>query len=108
MTWLRNTGYYYRSERNGGRVRSVYVGKGLMAEIFLQLDAKRHAEEAALRQERAEMDAEDATMAAFAHDVTTLARAAMYAAGGYRHHKGDWRRRREESEGASANRRDKC
>ncbi len=108
MTWLRKDGHYYRSERDGERVRSVHVGKGLMAEIFLQLDAERHAEEAAWRQERAEMDAEDATMAAFAHDVTTLARAAMYAAGGYRHHKGDWRKRREESEGASANRRDKC
>ena len=73
-----------------------------MAEISLQRDAERHAKEAAWRQERDEMDAEDATMATFARDVATLAKAAMYAAGGHRHHKGEWRNRREESEGASA------
>ncbi len=94
MTWLRRNGYYYRSERDGDTVRSVYVGNGPMAEIFLQLDAERHAEEAAQRQERAEMDAEDAALAVFSHDITTLARAALYAAGGYRHHQGEWRKRR--------------
>ncbi len=94
MTWLRRNGYYYRSERDGDTVRSVYVGNGPMAEIFLQLDAERHAEEAAQRQERAEMDAEDAEMDAFSQDITTLARAALYAAGGYRHHQGEWRKRR--------------
>ncbi len=45
----------------------------------------------------AEMDAEDAALAVFSHDITTLARAALYAAGGYRHHQGEWRKRRAES-----------
>ncbi len=94
MTWRRRDGYYYRSERDGDTVRSVYVGNGPMAEILLQLDAERHAEEAARRQERAAMDAEDAEMAAFSQDITTLARVALYAAGGYRHHQGEWRKRR--------------
>ncbi len=97
MTWLRRNGYYYRSERDGDTVRSVYVGNGPMAEILLQLDAERHAEEAARRQEHEELDAEDAEMAAFSQDTTTLARAALYAAGGYRHHQGEWRKRRAES-----------
>ncbi len=70
MTWLRRNGYYYRSERDGDTVRSVYVGNGPMAEIFFQLDAERHAEEAAQRQERAEMDAEDAALAVFSHDIS--------------------------------------
>ncbi len=91
MTWLRKDGHYYRSERDGERVRSIHVGKGLMADIVLQLDAERHAEEAAWRQARAELDAEDAEMAAFEKVTTMLARATLYASGGYRHHKGNWR-----------------
>ena len=38
MTWLRRTGYYYRSEREGDTVRSVYVGPDPRAQIFLVLE----------------------------------------------------------------------
>ncbi len=62
-----------------------------MAEMFALLDVERQAEEAVQRQERADMEAEDKEMATLAHDVTMLARATLYANGGYRHKKGDWR-----------------
>ncbi len=43
MTWLRRNGFYYRSERVGDTVRSVYVGNGFAAEAQLAYDAQCRA-----------------------------------------------------------------
>ncbi len=99
MTWLRSNGFYYRSERDWDTVRSIYVGTGFVAEARLEYDAQRQAaaaeEAAAWRQERAEIDAEDAEMTTLAAHITILTRATLYTAGYYRHRQGAWRKRRD-------------
>ncbi len=68
MTWRRRDGYYYRSERDGDTVRSVYIGPDPRAQIFLALEEECRCEaameDAARREARAALDAEDAAMAA--------------------------------------------
>ena len=43
MGWeIRNgSRYYHRKERSAGRVRSIYVGQGAIAEMTAQVDALR-------------------------------------------------------------------
>ena len=99
MAWERRGDnlYYYRSVRDGGRVRKEYVGRGDVAE------ALAHADEAIRlhREAKAERGREDLELArslsACADELDeaaeTLARAEMVAAG-YHRHKGEWRLRR--------------
>ncbi len=98
MAWQRREGYYYRSERNGSQVRSVYLGYGPVAARIAELDAcrKNAAAEtrAAWQRERTAMAAEDAEVVAVDDAVTALAHAVLFTAGYHQHHHGDWRRRR--------------
>ena len=101
MGWeqRRERSYYYRKVRVGGRVRSEYMGSGIVAQICAGDDdekrrdrAAKRAADRATRQGEAEIDrqlgAAESALAAMTH-------ATLVAAGCHRH-KGQWRRRRRE------------
>ena len=92
-----NGRYYYRKVRDGGRVRSEYIGAGLAAEMLAEVDEfdrqRRQLEDEA---RRAEVDAERhtaATLAEVDRMVQDLTAAALIAAG-YHAHRRQWRRQR--------------
>jgi hypothetical protein len=89
--------YFYKSEREGGRVKSTYFGAGesgaLMAEWIEVERLERAAEREQLREEREESDAEERAISDWFDDVQAVADAALLAAG-FHKHKGQWRRRR--------------
>jgi hypothetical protein len=99
MGWKRINGreYYYRSEREGGRVTTTYVGAGPLAQFTAMLDAEeraeRQTEREAARAEREETEAEERAVTEWFDGVQATADAAMVAAG-FHKHKGQWRRRR--------------
>lgn len=90
--------YLYRKERDAeGRVRSVYVGCGRIAELGAELD-RITAERVALERSLARLDVEplDAALDALRADAARLRvwRDAYLVATGHRPHRGEWRRRR--------------
>ena len=101
MGWEQRGGgsYYYRKVREDGRVRSKYMGNGVLGQICAENDqdeqrdrtAKRDAHRAT-REAEAEIDRQlaDAESAIVAITDTTL------YAGGYHKHKGQWRKKRHE------------
>jgi hypothetical protein len=101
MGWKSINGreYYYRSKRVGDRVESSYFGAGESALFFALLDAEdraeREEERATERAELQEAKSEERDIADWFGRVQTLADAAMIAAGFQRHHRGEWRRRRD-------------
>ena len=90
--------YYTRSRKVNGRVVREYVGAGRVAELAAEIDAvereRRRLEAFALRQEKDELAALDAELAAVAEAADLLARAALLAAGYHQHKRGEWRKRR--------------
>jgi hypothetical protein len=101
MPW--SGGYYYRSVRVNGRPRRQYVGGGLIGQLAAQMDAaereQRKAEKDWAAEARAEAEWTDDDLRAVERLADALARAALVAAGCHRHHRGEWRRRRERPEG---------
>ena len=107
MGWEQRGGgsYYYRKEREGGRVRSKYMGNGVLGQICAENDrdeqrhrtAKRDADHAT-RQAEAEVDRQlaDAESA-----IAAITDAALLA-GGYHKHKGQWRKRRHEKKATAS------
>jgi hypothetical protein len=99
MGWKTINGrrYFYKSERAGGRVRSVYFGAGesgsLMARMIEFERLESVAEREREREDREEFGAEDRAISDWFDDVQAVADAAMVAAG-FHKHKGQWRRRR--------------
>jgi hypothetical protein len=89
--------YFYKSEREGGRVKSTYFGAGedgsLMARWVALERAERADEREGRRAEQEEADAEDRAVSGWFDDVQAVADAAMIAAGLHKH-KGQWRRKR--------------
>jgi len=89
--------YYYKTERQGGRVRKRYIGNGELAHIIAHADETRRrvwAERKA--KERAELDEARSIASAggeLYEAVEVLAVAELVAAG-YHRHKGEWRMRR--------------
>jgi hypothetical protein len=90
--------YYYQSERDEeGRVVKRYIGTGELAELIAHADeTRRRVKEARRDRDKEELE----RMKALAVPVLevceaaeALARAALVA-GGYRRHKGEWRRTR--------------
>ena len=90
--------YYYRKEREGSRVRSVYIGVGDLANLsagFLALEQEdRRLAELRKRQQRQALEALDAEIDALSDVVSTMTQATMIAAG-FHQHKRQWRRKRE-------------
>ena len=89
--------YYYRKEREGSRVKSVYVGRGEMADMISQIQssspllerlARTMKSPAVVKQEKAEAALEQAL------DLTHLVtQAALITAGFHTHHR-QWRLKR--------------
>jgi hypothetical protein len=103
MGWEQRRGrfYYYWKVRQGGRVRSVYFGGGIIANLCAELDCsgrlERHvksADERAGRHAEAEIDRQlnqcEVTLVAQIHAALVTA--------GYHSHKGQWRKKRREKQ----------
>ena len=101
MAWETRRGrrYYYRATKVGGRVVKEYVGACLLAELAAARDDEARAERATAaevrRSERDRLTAVDATVAAADRTIESLLRALLVASGYHRHHRGEWRRRRD-------------
>ena len=91
--------YYYRKVRVGGRVRSEYVGSGMLAQMSAEDDANQRRERAAKRAaDRATRQAEaqiDRQLADAESALAAMTHATLFAAG-FRKHRGQWRKRRRE------------
>jgi hypothetical protein len=100
MGWKSRNGraYYYKSERQGGRVTSTYFGAGLPAQAVAIMDQEareeREAARAAWEEERGWMDEEECAAREMFERVEAVAEAALLAAGYRRHNRGEWRRAR--------------
>jgi hypothetical protein len=99
MGWKTINGrrYFYKSEREGGRVKSTYFGAGasgsIMAEWIALERLERAEEREQLREDREESDVTERAISDWFDDVQAVADVAMLAAG-FHKHKGQWRRRR--------------
>jgi hypothetical protein len=104
MGWETRNGksYYYRKERTGNRVRSVYVGSGLIGQLSAQTDeqgrAEKDEERRALRRQIEKQDAIDSRIDAVCDLTERLVTAALIASG-FHQHKRQWRRKRDEKKG---------
>jgi len=90
--------YYYKSRRDGEKVRKVYVGAGDFAHLAAKLDEaerlRRRKEEAAhCREERERLERSAAFLQELEEAAEVLVRAHLLASG-YHKHKGQWRRQR--------------
>jgi hypothetical protein len=99
MAWKTINGrrYYYKSEREGNKVKSTYFGAGevgtLMAEMVALERLERAADREELREQREEFMAEETVVSEWFDGVQAVADAAIIAAG-FHKHKGQWRRKR--------------
>src|SRR4051812_44563010 len=100
MGWETRGGreYYYRKEREGSRVRSVYVGGGETARLIAQLEAMRSDEREGKRilsrMEREQLEEQEAEVTRVCSIVETLTTAALLSTG-FHTHRRQWRRRRD-------------
>jgi hypothetical protein len=100
MGWETRGGnsYYYRKERDGGSVRSVYVGSGETARLIAQLDAmhgdEREGKRTLARAESERWRAQEAELDALADMVDAVTTGVLLAAG-YHTHKRQWRLKRD-------------
>ncbi len=107
MAWetrARGTKYYTRSRKVGGRVLREYVGGGRAGKQAARADAQeraaRRAEAAARHVEREEVGEAEAQLADLGEASDLLVRAALLAAGYHQHHRGEWRKKREQESDA--------
>ena len=92
-----NRSYYYRKVRFGGRVRSEYIGVGMLAEAHAALDEIGRESAAAGRVAWAATVQAERRRAAFVAEAEEVARAlttAVLIATGYHTHRRQWRRER--------------
>src|SRR5215208_4009431 len=89
--------YYYKSRRDGEKMRKVYVGAGDFAHLAAKLDEAerlRRKEEAAYWEaEREHLERSAAFLGELEEAAEVLVRAHLLASGFHRH-KGQWRRQR--------------
>src|SRR5215203_2278652 len=92
--------YYYKSRRDGEKVRKVYVGAGDFAHLAARLDEAEHLrreeETARGRKEKERLEASAAFVKELEGAAEILIRAQLLVAG-FHKHKGEWRRLREKS-----------
>jgi hypothetical protein len=97
LEWRGGKAYYYRSVREGGKVRKEYVAAGEFAEALARFDETiRRIRALEREQERAKLEDLGTLVAPVLEAeeaAAVLARCALVA-GGYRRHKGEWRRKR--------------
>ncbi len=89
--------YYYRTIREGGKVRRVYLAAGELARIAHERETMNAAaEEERRKREREDLESLKALAAPLREldeGAEILTRAVLVAAG-YHRHKGQWRRKR--------------
>jgi hypothetical protein len=89
--------YYYRSIRNGEKVRKLYVGAGEFARICSEIDLLRRTSRRAQRErDRVELERVKGLVAPLEEvsEATKVLVTAHLVDGGYRKRKGEWRRAR--------------
>lgn len=90
--------YYYRCVRINGRPTKRYVGRGLAADMAARQDEQariaRLDKGAAIRADRLRHAHADQALRDLRSILQTLTEAALIGLGYYRHHRGEWRRRR--------------
>jgi 3-hydroxyisobutyrate dehydrogenase-like beta-hydroxyacid dehydrogenase len=95
--------YYYRSVRDGEKVRKVYIGAGEIARMSQEGDIlRRTGREAQRQQAKAELERLETVAApvlGLSEAAEVLVRAHLIAAG-YHGHKGEYRRARDEARSA--------
>ncbi|HLM78406.1 MAG TPA: hypothetical protein VK361_08490 [Rubrobacteraceae bacterium] len=102
MGWEERRGrpYYYRSVREGKRVRKEYVGGGAFGQLAAQIDElerlQREEEEASCKVEREHLERSAGFLRELEEAAEILTRAELLVAG-FHKHKGEWRRLRERS-----------
>jgi hypothetical protein len=87
--------YYYRSIRDGEKVRKVYVGAGEVARMCSEIDLLRRSSRSAQRgREKAELERLKSLVAPLEEisDAAKVLVTAHLVDGGYRNRKGEWRR----------------
>ena len=101
MAWESRNGvgrYYTRSRRVHGKVKRTYIGTGPAAHAIAALDADtrriREEERAARNACRAELESVTALVDRSWAGVLGLLRLVLVSNGYYRHHRGEWRKRR--------------
>lgn len=102
LEWRGNNLYYYEKERSGGRVRSVYSGKGELAYLLLQSNLWRKRDEAEEKQrknnEKEQMMQKEEAIDAEIETVSEIAKLltdAYFLANGFHQHKRQWRKKRD-------------
>ena len=99
MAWESRNGrqYYYIKRRINGRVQSIYLGAGPMAELAaIQQEETTQALKERRQTEQAAQDAElriDSLLDTLGGQVEAIL-AEWMQANGYHEHRGQWRRRR--------------
>jgi hypothetical protein len=89
-----NHSYYYRKEREGSRVKSVYVGRGEIANMISQFQSGSSLIEQLARQtSTANQVSVDKAVLVFEQAIQLVTQAALLAAGFHKHHR-QWRRKR--------------
>lgn len=93
-----NNRYFYRKEREGSRVKSVYVGRGEMAHMISQFESSSADLENLMRAKKSiEADELEKVEAAIdrAVGLTQLFTEATLLAAGFHTHHRQWRRKRD-------------
>jgi hypothetical protein len=92
-----NNSYYYKKERQGSTVRSVYVGPGEIAHMISQIQSNTPLIEKLARSiNSAEKNRSEKAKAALeqASDLVRLITQAALLSAGFHTHKRQWRKRR--------------
>jgi hypothetical protein len=101
MTWCRDGRYFYHSRREGDRVISEYLGAGAVGAAAARCDEERRAQAAAERERdraaREEARQLEEALRDLARVTDELVAETLTSAGFHRHHRGEWRRRRQSS-----------
>lgn len=80
--------YFYRKEREGSRVKSIYVGRGETANMISRFQASSSAiEKLARRTKTATEIQSDRAVLAFEETIQLLTQAALLTAGFHTHHR---------------------
>ena len=91
--------YYYKKEREGSRVRSVYVGRGEVAQMVSKLQASSNEIEKLMRAKKSieanELERVEATLDR-AIELSQLFTQAALLVAGFHTHKRQWRRKRDD------------
>jgi hypothetical protein len=92
-----NNSYYYKKERDGSRVKSVYVGRGEIAHMVAQLQSSSPLLERFARSikspQQLEQEKAEAALDQLSGLIEVITQASLIAAG-FHTHKRQWRKMR--------------